>query len=97
MPDFYVYILRCADGSYYTGMTDNLEQRIGQHQAGGFPGYTHNRRPVTLIWNAMFPTRDQAFVFERKIKDWSRDKKEALMAGDWDGLRAAARSRTTAA
>ena len=96
MPDFHVYILLCADGSYYTGLTDNLEQRIGQHEAGTFPGYTHSRRPVTLLWNATFPTRTQAYEYERRIKNWSRAKKEALMASDWDGLRAAARSRTTA-
>jgi predicted GIY-YIG superfamily endonuclease len=95
--DFHVYILRCADGSYYTGMTDNLDQRLAQHDAGTFPGYTHNRRPLTLMWNACFPTRTQAYLFERQIKNWSRAKKEALMAGDWDGLRAAARSRTTPA
>jgi len=47
---FWVYILRCADGSYYTGHTDNLEQRIGQHNAGAIEGYTHSRRPVTLMW-----------------------------------------------
>lgn len=96
MPDFHVYILQCADGSYYTGHTDNLDQRIGQHQAGTYPGYTHTRRPVTLLWNAMFTTRSQAYEYERRIKGWSRAKKAALMAGDWDGLRAAARSRTTA-
>ena len=96
MPDFHVYILRCADGSYSTGLTDIIEQRIGQHQAGAFPGYTHTRRPVALIWNATFPTRTRAHEFERRLKNWSRAKKEALIAGDWDGLRAAARSRTTA-
>ena len=90
---FWVYVLRCADGSYYTGHTDNLEARIGQHQSGLLPGWTHARRPVELAYAAKFSTREQALSSERQIKGWSRAKKEALIDGDWDRLSALARRR----
>jgi len=80
---FWVYILRCADNSYYTGHTDNLEKRIAEHQAGEVEGYTHNRRPVTLVFSEEFPSRGEALGRERQIKGWSRKKKEAMMRGDW--------------
>ena len=76
-------MLRCADGSYYVGHTDNLEIRIAQHQSGHFTGYTFKRRPVQLVWNDSSQSRDDAKAAERKIKGWSRAKKEALIAGDW--------------
>ncbi|PZQ61764.1 MAG: rRNA methyltransferase [Sphingomonas taxi] len=75
---FHVYILRCADGTYYTGHTDDLERQIAQHQSGAIPGYTHDRRPVALMWAQDFPTRIEALERERQVKDWSRTKKEAL-------------------
>lgn len=84
---FYVYIVKCADGSYYTGHTDNLESRIAQHQTGQMPGYTATRQPVRFVFAEEFATRQEAFERERQIKGWSRAKKEALMAGDWDRLR----------
>ncbi|MEH3101510.1 TrmH family RNA methyltransferase [Sphingomonas adhaesiva] len=90
---FWVYILRCADGSYYTGHTDDLDRRIAEHQAGTIAGYTHDRRPIDLMWTQDFPTRIEALERERQVKDWSRKKKEALFASDWDGVSAAARSR----
>lgn len=80
---FWVYILSCADGSYYTGHTDNLEQRIGKHQTGSYPGYTSNRLPVKLVWSQECATRDEALTAELHIKGWSRKKKEAMMRGDW--------------
>jgi tRNA/rRNA methyltransferase len=83
---FYGYILRCSDGSYYVGHTDDLEARIGAHQSGHLPGYTQKRRPVTLVWSQDFPERDQAFAAERQIKGWGRAKKEALIRGDWEAL-----------
>lgn len=79
---FYAYMLRCADRSYYTGHTDNLEHRIGSHQSGQLEGYTHTRRPVELVWSQDFPSRIEALEAERQIKGWSRRKKEALIAGD---------------
>jgi tRNA/rRNA methyltransferase len=84
---FWTYILRCADGSYYTGHTDDLEQRIAQHHHGHFPNcYARPKRPLKLVWSDTFPTRIQALDAERRIKNWSRAKKEALIASDWQRL-----------
>ena len=88
---FHTYMLHCADGSYYLGHTDNLEQRVAQHQSGEIPGYTQSRRPVALVWSQDFGTRDEALSAEQQIKGWSRKKKEGLIAGDWDAIRLAAR------
>ena len=82
---FYVYILKCRDGSYYTGHTDNLEQRLAQHRNRFFPNcYTATRLPVELVFSQTFPTREEALAAERQIKGWSRKKKEAMMRGDWN-------------
>ena len=83
---FWVYILRCADRSYYTGHTDNLERRLAEHQSGEIEGYTSTRLPVQLTFSEQFPTRDEALACERQIKGWSRKKKEALMEGNWKEL-----------
>ena len=83
---FYVYIVRCADGSLYTGHTENLEMRIAAHNSGALRGYTFSRRPVHLIFDQDFQSRDDAFRLERQIKGWSRRKKLALSRGDWDAL-----------
>ena len=91
---FWVYILRCADGSYYTGHSDNLEMRIGQHQAGECAGYTVTRRPLELIWSQECPTREEALSAERQIKGWSRKKKEAMMRGDWAEVSRLAQSKS---
>ena len=80
---FWTYILKCADGKYYTGHTDDLERRMAEHQHGGFCDYTSKRRPVTLAWSEHFQTRLEALEAERRIKPWSRAKKEGLIAGDW--------------
>ncbi len=91
---FWVYILRCADGSYYVGHTDDLEKRVRQHQSGELGGYTFNRRPVQLAYSQDFPTREEAFVVERQLKGWCRAKKEALIRADWNKLRRLARGRS---
>jgi predicted GIY-YIG superfamily endonuclease len=83
---FWAYILRCADSSYYTGHTDNLEKRIAEHQAGEVEGHTSTRLPVTLVFSQEFPSREEALACERQIKGWSRKKKEALMQGNWAEL-----------
>jgi len=80
---FWTYILRCADGRYYTGHTDHLDRRIGEHQAGGFCDFTSHRLPVKLVWSQDFPSRIEALEAERRVKGWSQAKKEALIAGDW--------------
>jgi len=94
---FYAYILRCSDGSYYTGHTDDLEKRLGQHQSGEIKGYTLDRRPVEILWSAQFETRAEALASELQIKSWSRKKKEALIAGNWEKLKKAAVSHTSPA
>lgn len=95
---FWTYILRCADGSYYTGHTDDLELRLEQHRQGAIPGcHTLTRRPVELVYSQPFDTRDGAFRAERQIKGWRRDKKEALVAGRFDLLPIPARMGTGAA
>ena len=94
MPAF-CYILRCADGSYYVGSTkaESVDQRVGEHNAGIFVGYTSSRRPVSLVWAQQFDRIDDAFFLERQIKGWSRAKKEALIHGEWDALTLLAKRR----
>jgi predicted GIY-YIG superfamily endonuclease len=83
----FVYILKCADDSYYTGSTGDLERRMVQHQTGYFKkNYTSSRLPVELVWSHEFPTMHDAFVCERQIKGWTRAKKEALIRGDFDAI-----------
>jgi len=83
----YVYMLRCADGSYYVGLTrGSLEDRIGQHNAGSYGGYTAARRPVVLVWQQEFQRVTDAIAAERQIKGWGRAKKEALIQGDFELL-----------
>jgi predicted GIY-YIG superfamily endonuclease len=89
---FYVYMLLCSDGSIYTGHTDDLDARLSAHQLGTFKGYTHERRPVRLIFHEAVNTRDDAFAMERRIKGWSRAKKLALAAGHWDLIRSLSRN-----
>ena len=83
---FHAYMLRCADNSYYTGHTDDLNRRFDQHQSGVVRDYTFERRPVELIWAEEFGTRAEASAAELRIKRWSRAKKEALIAQDWKKL-----------
>jgi putative endonuclease len=91
---FHCYILKCSDGTYYVGHTDNLDLRLRQHQSGYFTGYTYKRRPVQLVWSDTFHFRDDAKNVERQIKGWSRAKREALMAGDWQLVSKLARCRS---
>jgi putative endonuclease len=90
----FVYILRCADGSYHVGITRGaLETRVSQHNAGTFGGYTARRRPVVLVWQQDFQYLTDAIAPERRIKGWSRAKKEALIRGDFELLHVLARYR----
>jgi predicted GIY-YIG superfamily endonuclease len=89
---FWVYILKCSDGSYYTGHTEDMETRLGQHIHGHFPTcYTFRRRPVALVYSEQLGTRLEARKAERHIKGWSRRKKQALVAGDSEALARLAR------
>ena len=83
MRTYWVYILKCSDGSYYTGSTSNIEKRISEHQQGEVKGYTHNRRPIELVFSENFDDVYNAISAERKIKKWTRVKKEALIDGDF--------------
>jgi putative endonuclease len=88
----YLYMLRCADGSYYIGTTRNdLEARVAQHNAGLFGGYTAKRRPVDLVFSQQFESIADAIAAERQIKGWTRAKKEALIHNDWSRISALAR------
>ena len=90
---FHAYLLRCNDGSFYAGHTDNLEARIAQHRSGAMGGYTSQRLPVELVWSESFETREEALSAERQIKGWSRAKKQALIRGDWDLVSELAKNR----
>jgi predicted GIY-YIG superfamily endonuclease len=82
--DFILYILECADGSFYIGHTDDLDHRMEQHDRGLGCAYTAKRHPVKLIHTEAFETRYEALAMERKLKGWSRAKKLAYIAGDWN-------------
>jgi LAO/AO transport system kinase len=94
MKPFFVYLLRCSDGSYYCGQTDDIETRMHQHHAGEI-GYTSARKPVELVWQGGFETREGAIAFEQQVKGWSRAKKEALIAGDWGRIQELAKSKAS--
>src|SRR5256885_16948454 len=83
----HLYIVRCVDGSYYTGTArSGLEQRVAQHNSGAFDGYTAKRRPVVLVFSQWFDRITDAIAAERQVKGWSRAKKEALIRGDFSSF-----------
>ena len=93
---YYVYMLRCADGSFYVGVTNDLERRVAEHNLGiAATSYTHTRRPVTLVHASAFREVVQAIAWEKQLKGWRRAKKEALIRGDWEAIRALARGPST--
>ena len=75
----WMYILKCADLSYYTGSTRDLELRLEQHQAGLGANHTKKRLPVKLVYYEEFDRIDEAYYREKQIQGWSRKKKEALI------------------
>jgi len=89
----WVYILECADGSFYVGSTVDLERRVSQHDRGEGAAYTRHRRPVRLVWAADFERVDEAFAFEKRVQGWGRAKRVALIEGRWSDLPALARGR----
>jgi len=94
MQHFFVYMLRCGDGSYYTGVTNDLEQRVAEHKAGlDKNAYTHQRRPIQLVFSQEFDSINEAIVWEKKLQGWSRKKKEALIEGDWERIRMLAKNK----
>jgi|ERR1035437_1282695 predicted GIY-YIG superfamily endonuclease len=86
-------MLRCRDGTYYVGVTSEADIRIAQHALGvDRKSYVYGRRPVTLVYSEVFYTPLEAIFVEKRLKGWSRAKKEALMRGDWDAIRRLSRS-----
>ena len=82
--DAWLYILLCADGSYYVGTTrDSIDRQFAEHQNGTFGGYTARRRPLALVYNQHFQCITDAIEAERQVKGWRREKKEALIRGDF--------------
>lgn len=84
---YFVYIIECADGLYYTGVTNNLERRISEHNEGLDPkSFTYKRRPVVLKYAQLFNDVNQAISWEKQLKGWNRKKKEALFKEDWEAI-----------
>lgn len=91
---YFVYILKCSDNSYYTGITNDINKRFLEHKSGKHPDcYTFNKRPLELVFQETFNDVLQAIYFEKKIKKWTRAKKEALINGDFDMLKILAECR----
>lgn len=94
MKFYYVYILKCSDNSYYTGITNNIERRISEHNEGIHPNsYTYNRRPVILVFQQQFTDVMKAIAFEKQVKGWSRKKKEAIINNEWHKLPGLSKNR----
>jgi len=91
-PGVHVYMLRCADGSYYVGSARHgLERRLSEHNSGAFGGYTSKRLPAELVWSQHFLDITDAIAVERQVKGWSRAKKEALNRSDYSTIRVLAK------
>ena len=94
MKFYYVYILLCSDESYYVGVTNSIERRFAQHQAGISKScYTYSRRPVELKYVEVFESITSAIAYEKKLKGWSRAKKQALINGDINLLKELSKSK----
>lgn len=82
----WMYILECADGSYYVGSTKNLDRRLWEHQSGLGASYTSRRLPVKLVYSEEYERVADAFDREKQVQNWSRAKREALIQGEYDNL-----------
>ena len=82
----WMYILECADGSYYVGSTKNLDQRMIQHQSGKGARYTSRRLPLKLVYSEEYDRIADAYSREKQVQNWSRAKREALINGDYEKL-----------
>ncbi len=95
--NYFVYIVECSDRMYYTGVTNDLDRRIWEHNEGIDPkSFTYNRRPVLLKYYEYFSDINQAISWEKQLKGWSRKKKEALFDRDWDKLKILAKGKKRA-
>ena len=88
-----MYILRCADDSYYVGSTKNLDSRMEQHSAGLGSSYTSSRMPVELVFFQEFGRIDDAYFMEKRVQGWSRAKREALIEGRYEDLKGLSKKR----
>lgn len=91
---YYVYILRCADDSFYVGSAQNVDARVKAHNDGRGAAYTFKHRPVSLVYSEDFHSEDEALTRERQLKHWGRGKKEALIAGDLEHLKHLSKRRS---
>lgn len=84
MKAYYVYMVMCTDGTFYIGVTNDVEHRFGEHNFGIDPDcYTYTRRPVVLMYVSEFTEVWDAIACEKRLKGWSHAKKSALARGDW--------------
>lgn len=88
-----MYILKCADGTYYTGSTKNLEKRLLQHKNGEGANYTKKKLPIDLVYYEEYDRIDSAFYREKQIQGWSHAKKKALIEGRHKDLPVLAKKR----
>ena len=92
--NYYVYIVICRDNSYYTGITNNIERRLWEHNTGyNQKCFTYERRPVELKYLQHFQHVKQAIAWEKQLKGWSRSKKEALFREDWEEIKRLSNSK----
>lgn len=88
MKTYYVYMLRCFDGTFYVGVTDDIERRFAEHCLGIDSNcYTFIRRPLKIAYAGEFDSIDQAIGFEKQLKRWSHRKKRAFAEGKWEDLK----------
>ena len=86
--NYFVYIVKCSDSSYYTGITNNIERRVYEHNNSlDDSAYTFDKRPVELVFYQSFQDVKQAIIFEKQVKGWTRKKKEALIDNNWDKIK----------
>ena len=91
---YYVYLVQCSDGSYYTGITNDLERRLYEHNSGMDRScYTFKRRPVELMYHEIFTDVNNAIKWEKQLKGWSRKKKASLINEDWEELKRLSKSK----
>jgi putative endonuclease len=92
--NYFVYIVECADSAYYTGVTNNIDRRLAEHNEGIHPtSFTYKRRPVTLRYCQHFTYINEAIAWEKQLKGWSRKKKEALFKDDWEEIKRLAKKK----
>ncbi len=96
--NYFVYIVECSDGLYYTGVTNDLDRRLAEHNEGINPtAFTFKRRPVTLRYWLRFTDINQAIDWEKQLKGWGRKKKGALFKEDWEEIKKLAKSKSSKA